>query len=91
MHERVFASDITRTLTARRHPSSTTGPTWRPGHRVAQASPRTARLWHDGPDEPRHLDQYAGALRAAGYTVTPEHAAGRRPALRITRQAADND
>lgn len=43
------------------HTDSTTGLAWRPGYRVTQASPRTIRLWHDGPDEQQHLDQYARA------------------------------
>ncbi|MEU9400582.1 hypothetical protein [Streptomyces sp. NPDC048242] len=86
MHQRVFAAEVARALTARGHTNSITGPTWRPGHRAAQASPRTARIWHDGPDEAAHLDQYATALRTAGYTVTPERPAGKRPSLRITRQ-----
>lgn len=86
MHQRVFAADVARALTARGHTNSLTGPTWRPGHRATQASPKTARLWHDGPDEQQRLEQYASALRAAGYTVTAEHPAGKRPRLRITRQ-----
>lgn len=86
MHCRVFAADIARTLTARGHTNSLTGPAWRPGHRVQQASPTTARLWHDGDNEAAHLDQYATALRNAGYTVTAERAAGKRPSLRATRQ-----
>jgi hypothetical protein len=89
MHCRVFASEIARTLTARGHTNSLTGPTWRPGHRVTQASPKTVRIWHDGPDEPAHLDRYAVALRSAGYTVATEQRAGKRPALRITRQSED--
>ncbi|KUF18436.1 hypothetical protein [Streptomyces silvensis] len=87
MHQRIAAAEVARQLTARRHPNALTGPTWRPGHRATQASPKTVRLWHDGPDEPDHLDQYAQALRAAGYTVTAEHPAGARPRLRITRQS----
>ncbi|MGW1015620.1 hypothetical protein [Streptomyces niveus] len=86
MHCRVFAADIARTLTARGHNNSQAGPTWRPGHRATQASPTTARIWHDGHDEAEHLDQYATALANAGYTVTPERAAGKRPSLRITQQ-----
>ncbi|SFY52084.1 hypothetical protein [Streptomyces sp. F-1] len=89
MHQRVTAAEIARTLTTRGHANSLTGPTWRPGHRVTQASPKTARLWHDGPDETDHLDQYAAALQTAGYTVSFERAAGKRPALRITRHAPE--
>jgi hypothetical protein len=89
MHQRVFAAEIARTLTARGHTNSLTGPAWRAGHRVTQASPKTARLWHDGPDEPDHLDRYAAALRAAGYTVTAERRAGKRPSLRITHQTME--
>ncbi|GAQ52091.1 hypothetical protein [Streptomyces acidiscabies] len=87
MHCRIAAAEIARTLTARGHTNSLTGPAWRPGHRATQASPRTARIWHDGPNEADHLDQYADALRTAGYTVTAEHPAGKRPSLRITQQA----
>lgn len=58
--------------------------TWAPGYRVQQASPRTVRIWHDGPDEQHHLDQYTACLRAAGYTVTPERPRGERPRIRIT-------
>ncbi|MEU9333169.1 hypothetical protein AB0D49_08385 [Streptomyces sp. NPDC048290] len=86
MHCRVVAAVIARTLTAQGHTNALTGPSWQPGHRATQASPTTARVWHDGPDETDHLDQYANALRAAGYTVTTERAAGRRPSLRISRQ-----
>lgn len=84
MHCRVFAAEIARTLTARHHTNSLTGPAWRPGHRCTQASPKTARIWHDGPEEQHHLDQYATALQAAGYTVTAERPGGKRPSLRIT-------
>ncbi|MEU9792914.1 hypothetical protein AB0E27_20190 [Streptomyces sparsogenes] len=80
----IAAADVARHLTARRHTNSTTGPTWRAGFRAQQASPRTVRIWHDGPDETEHLDQYAQVLRAAGYTVTSERAKTKRPALRIT-------
>ncbi|GHA95335.1 hypothetical protein GCM10010330_56860 [Streptomyces tendae] len=89
MHCRVFASEVARKLTARGHINSTTGPAWRPGHRVSQASPKTARIWHDGPDEQAHLDQYATALRTAGYTVAAERPAGKRPSLRITHQTTE--
>ncbi|MFF8656783.1 hypothetical protein [Streptomyces huasconensis] len=89
MHQRIYAAEVARALTARGHANSLTGPTWRPGHRSTQASPRTARLWHDGPDEPAHLDQYAQALRAAGYTVTAEHPHASRPRLRVTRQTKE--
>ncbi|MEU5624253.1 hypothetical protein [Streptomyces tendae] len=86
MHCRVLAAEIARTLTARGHTNSTAGPAWQPGHRATQASPKTVRLWHDGPDEQPHLDQYVTALRGAGYTVTTERRAGKRPSLRITYQ-----
>ena len=89
MHRRLAAAEIARTLTAHGHTNSLTGPTWRPGHRVTQASPSTVRTWHDGPDETDHLDRYATALRTAGYTVTTERTAGKRPTLRITRQTAE--
>lgn len=89
MHQRVFAAEVARALTARRYPNSLTGPVWRPGHRATQASPRTVRLWHDGPDEQDHLDRYAQALQAAGYTVTAERPSGKRPRLRITRQTKE--
>ncbi|MEV8417815.1 hypothetical protein AB0P45_30085 [Streptomyces niveus] len=86
MHYRVFAADIARTLTACGHTNSQTGPAWRPGHRATQASPTTARVHHDGPDEAEHLKRYATVLAADGFTVTAERAAGRRPSLRITKQ-----
>ncbi|WAL93954.1 hypothetical protein [Streptomyces sp. Je 1-369] len=89
MHQRVFAAEVARALTARGHTNSLTGRAWRPGHRATQASPKTVRLWHDGPDEQNHLDRYAQALQAAGYTVTAEHPAAARPRLRITRQTKE--
>lgn len=89
MHRRIAAANVAQALTARGHTNALTGPTWRPGHRAQQASPKTVRLWHDGPDETEHLDQYAASLRAAGYTVTAEQPAGKRPSLRITRQGEE--
>ncbi|MEV8402608.1 hypothetical protein [Streptomyces niveus] len=89
MHCRVFAADIARTLTARGHNNSQTGPAWSPGHRATQASPTTARVHHDGPDEAEHLKRYATALTSDGYTVTAERAAGKRPSIRITRQTGN--
>ncbi|MFF7452138.1 MULTISPECIES: hypothetical protein [unclassified Streptomyces] len=89
MHCRVLAAEVARTLTARGHTNSLTGPAWRPGYRTTQASPRTVRLWHDGPDEPTHLDQYASTLRTAGYTVAVERREGKRPSLRITHQTTE--
>lgn len=89
MHHNITAAEIARALTARGHTNTLTGPAWRPGHRATQASPHTVRLWHDGPDETAHLDQYAGALRTAGYTVTVEQPAGKRPRLRISRHAQE--
>lgn len=67
------------------HTDSTNGRAWRPGYRVTQASPRTVRLWHDGPDEPQHLDQYARVLRRKGYYVTVETPKGKRPRIKVTR------
>ncbi|MCQ8190174.1 hypothetical protein [Streptomyces rugosispiralis] len=84
MTSSIAAADVARHLTARRHTNFTTGPSWRPGFRATQASPRTVRIWHDGPDEAEHLDQYAQLLHAAGYTVISERAKTKRPALRIT-------
>lgn len=83
MHHRIAAAEVARTLTARGHTNSLTG------HRAVQASPTTVRIWHDGPDETEHLDQYATALQAAGYTVTAERPAGKRPSLKITRQTKE--
>ena len=88
MHFRITATEIAHTLTDRQLPNATTGPAWRPGHRATQASPTTIRLWHDGPDETSHLDEYATVLRTGGYTVTAERPAGQRPRLRVTRQPA---
>ncbi|MFI8535390.1 hypothetical protein ACIGMX_34735 [Streptomyces aquilus] len=67
------------------HIDSTKGPAWRPGYRVTQASPRTVRLWHDGPDEQDHLDEYARVLRRRGYYVTMEKPKGKRPRVKVTR------
>lgn len=89
MHHRIAATEVARGLTARRHTNSLTGPEWRPGHRATQASPTTVRIWHDGPDEQQHLDRYATALRAAGYTVTAEQSARKRPSLRVSRQTKE--
>ncbi|WP_416975634.1 hypothetical protein [Streptomyces sp. 4F14] len=88
MHCRIAAAEIARTLTVQGHANSLTGAAWRPGHRATQASPRTVRLWHDGPDEADHLNRYADALRKAGYTATVERTATKRPSLRITQHQA---
>jgi hypothetical protein len=88
MHYCLAAADIARKLTARGHTNSTAGPAWRPGHRATQASPKTVRIWHDGPDEQTHLDEYAVALRAVGYTVTVERPAGKRPRIKVTKQTS---
>jgi hypothetical protein len=80
----ITAHDVAAHLTNARHINAVRRSAWAPGFRVGQASPRTVRLWHDGPDEQPHLDLYAETLRAAGYTVIPERSAGKRPALRIT-------
>ncbi|WP_051797707.1 hypothetical protein [Streptomyces sp. NRRL S-337] len=80
----IRACDVAHDLTRAGHPDSTRGTAWRPGHRATQASPRTVRCWHDGPDEQAHLHQYAARLQARGYTVTLERRKGRRPALRVT-------
>ncbi|MEU8473730.1 hypothetical protein [Streptomyces hygroscopicus] len=84
MTSRIAAADVAEHLTTAGHTNAVRRRTWSPGYRATQASPRTVRLWHDGPDEPHHLEQYAKALRAVGYTVTPEHPEGERPRLRIT-------
>lgn len=84
MTRTLAAADIARILTAHHHNNATTGPTWAPGFRVQQASPRTTRIWHDGPDETEHLDQYTALLRTRGYTVTTERKAGTRPRIRVT-------
>ncbi|MFB8347978.1 hypothetical protein [Streptomyces niveus] len=81
---RIRACDIAHDLIAAGHTDSTRGPAWQPGHRAAQASPRTVRCWHDGPGEQEHLDKYAATLQGIGYTVIPERAKGKRPSLRIT-------
>jgi hypothetical protein len=85
MTSRITARDVADHLATTGHTDSTRGPNWTPGHRTQQASPRTIRIWHDGPDEQHHLDQYTPVLQAAGYTVTVERPRGRRPALRVTR------
>ncbi|MEC3995041.1 hypothetical protein VSR01_16470 [Actinacidiphila sp. DG2A-62] len=81
---RIRACDVAHDLTAAGHSDATRGPAWTPGHRAVQASPRTVRCWHDGPDEQAQLDLYAVALRTRGYTVTPERGKAKRPALRVT-------
>jgi len=86
VHHGIAAVEIARALTARKHTNSLTGPAWRPGHRATQASKTTVRVWHDGPDEADHLDQYAAALRTAGYTVTAERPAAKRPSIKVTQQ-----
>jgi hypothetical protein len=86
MTRRITAYEIAQHLTRAGHTNALTGPVWRPGHRAQQASPRTVRVWHDGPDETQHLDQYAARLRLKGYTVIPERGTTRRrPALRVTQ------
>lgn len=89
MHRQVPAAEVAHTLTTHGHPDATTRPTWQPGHRATQASPRTVRLWHDGPNEQQHLDQYTATLRTTGHTVTAEQPAGKRPRLRITQQTKE--
>ncbi|MEW2351463.1 hypothetical protein AB0904_27820 [Streptomyces sp. NPDC006684] len=84
MASRLTAALVGQHLTAADHPSSVHRRKWAPGYRVQQDSPRTVRVWHDGPDEHPHLAAYADALRAAGCTVTPEHPVGTRPRLRVT-------
>lgn len=84
MTRRIHAFDLTRLLSKAGHTHADSGTEWVPGFRVAQASPRTSRVHHDGPDEVAHLHQYAAVLRAAGYTVTPERPARKRPRLRVT-------
>ncbi len=86
MTSRVLASEITQHLARAGHTSSETGNTWAPGYRAHQASRYTVRLWHDGPDEQHHLDQYADTLRRLGFTVTAEAPAGRRPRIRATHR-----
>lgn len=78
------AADVIRHLKAARHHHTETGPDWQPGFRAQQASPRTVRIWHDGPGEHTHLQQYLDALNGHGYHLTLERRAGKRPALRIT-------
>lgn len=82
----IAAADLGRHLTRAGHNNSMTGPAWSPGFRVAQASPRTVRIHHDGPDEQYYLDQYAEVLRGLGYIVTAEKPAGRRPRIRATQR-----
>ncbi|CAM5265204.1 putative protein OS=Streptomyces fumanus OX=67302 GN=GCM10018772_05070 PE=4 SV=1 [Streptomyces fumanus] len=78
------AYHVTADLRAAGHTDSTRGRAWRPGFRAHQASPRTVRLWHDGPDEQHHLDQYAKELRRLGYYVTAEHPSGKCPRICVT-------
>jgi hypothetical protein len=76
---------VADTLRDAGHTDSTKGLAWRPGYRVTQASPRTVRLWHDGPNEQDHLDQYARVLRCKGYYVTMEKPKGKRPRVKVSR------
>lgn len=78
------ASDVIRRLKAARHTHAETGPAWQPGFRAGQASPRTVRIWHDGPNEAVFLQQYADTLSRHGYHTTLERRTGKRPALRVT-------
>lgn len=80
----ITACEATIHLRAAGHTDSTRGPAWTPGYRATQASLRTVRIWHDGPDEQRHLAQYTQTLRAAGFTVTAERQRGKRPRIRVT-------
>lgn len=80
----IIANDVAVRLTNARHINAVRRSAWAPGFRVGQASPRTVRIWHDGPDEQLHLDAYAVTLNAAGYTVIAERSPSKRPALRVT-------
>ncbi|MFF9002644.1 hypothetical protein ACF1GW_35525 [Streptomyces achromogenes] len=84
MTRRITAYEVVDDLAAAGHTDSTRGSAWRPGLRAYQASPRTVRIWHDGPDEGQHLIEYLKTLRTLGYYVTPERPKGKRPRLRIT-------
>jgi len=84
MTSRTTAHEIAHILAEAGHTDATTGPAWTPGYRAVQASPRTVRIWHDGPGEQEHLGRYTETLRAAGYTVTAEQGAEKRPSLRVT-------
>lgn len=84
MTSRIAAFHVADHLSNAGHTDSMRQPAWTPGYRTRQASPRTVRVWHDGPDEQRHLDQYAQVLRAAGYTVNAERPKRKRPTLRVT-------
>ncbi|WP_439947208.1 hypothetical protein [Streptomyces sp. BBFR109] len=84
MTSRITAYMVGDALADAGHTDATRGPAWRRGYRAYQASPRTVRLWHDGPDEQDHLDRYAKTLRAIGYTVNSERKHRKRPALRVT-------
>jgi len=84
MASRITAHAIAHILAEAGYTDATTGAAWTPGYRPVQASPRTVRIWHDGPDEQDRLDRYAETLRDAGYTVIPERTARKRPSLRIT-------
>lgn len=86
MTSRIHANDIAHHLTAAGHTNGDARPAWAPGFRVAQASPRTVRIHHDGPDEQHHLDQYAQTLRSLSYIVTAEKPTGRRPRIRATHR-----
>lgn len=89
MTRRIVAADVTRQLTCAGHTYADGAATWRAGFRTAQASPRTVRIHHDGPDEAARLNEYADHLRASGYTVTTERPAGKRPRIRVTFTAPE--
>lgn len=67
-------------------PSEWTGSDWDPGYRTAQDGRRQVNVFHDGPAEQTHIDQYAAELRAAGFHVVADQQPddGRRR-LHITR------
>lgn len=59
---------------------------WDPGIRVAQAGPRMAAVYWDGPGEADHLEAITTDLRAVGYHVVPtQQDRGGRRRLEVTR------
>ncbi|MFD3381343.1 MULTISPECIES: hypothetical protein [unclassified Streptomyces] len=81
----IASFDVSQCLTAAGHTDAVYRSSWTPGYRAQQDSQRTVYVWHDGPDEQQHLDQYAQTLRDAGYAVTLVRPVDERLCLCIRR------
>jgi len=86
MARRIKATDLQRLLTDAGHEfSEFEGGDWDPGFRVAQAGPRQANVFYDGPGEADHLKVISAELRAAGFHVHARQPDNGRPRLEVTR------